>query len=101
MGPGPAGLKQLQELITRVINLSVAIAFIALTVMAVYAGIKFLTSGGEPKSLESARSALTWALLGILFLAIAWLILKLIENFTGVSVTQFCLGFPGASTNCQ
>ena len=99
-GPGPAGILQLQQIITRVINLSVALAFIALTVVLVISGIKFLTSGGDPKAIQSASQSLTWALLGILFLAIAWLILKLIEAFTGVPVTQFCLGFPGASTQC-
>lgn len=98
--PGPAGLIQFQELIQRIINLSVGAAFLALTVMLVIAAIKFLTSGGEPKPLQSATQTVTWALLGILFLAIAWLILKLIEAFTGVQVTKFCLGFPGAPTNC-
>lgn len=101
MDPGPAGIKQLQELFTRIINLSVPLAFIALTVMLVYAGIKFITSGGEPKSLQSASGTITWALLGILFLVLAWLILNLIQAFTGVQVTQFCLGFPGAENNCK
>lgn len=99
-GPGPSGIKQLQEMLTRGINLSVALAFIALTIVLFYSGIKFLTSGGEPKALASASQAITWALLGILFLAIAWLILKLIATFTGVDVTHFnlCTFFPGG--NC-
>lgn len=101
MDPGPAGIKQLQELFTRIINLSVPLAFIALTVMLVIAGIKFITSGGEAKPLQSAAATATWALLGILFLVFAWLILQLIEAFTGVRVTQFCLGFPGAANNCS
>ncbi|MCL5784434.1 MAG: pilin [Patescibacteria group bacterium] len=92
-GPGPAGLQQLQELIQRLINLSVGLAVIALTVMLVVGGIKYLTSGGEPKAISSANSTLTWALLGFLFLILAWLVLKLIEAFTGVPVTKFCLGF--------
>jgi hypothetical protein len=94
MGPAPAGLDQLQDLIQRTINLSVGGAFIVLTMMLVVAGIKYLTSGGEPKALNSANNTLTWALLGILFLAIGWLLLRLIAAFTGVEVTQFCLGFP-------
>lgn len=89
----PAGLNQLQDLIQRIINISVGIAFIALTVMLVVAGIKYLTSGGEPKQLSSANNTVTWALLGMLFLVIAWLVLKLIQAFTGVQVTQFCIGF--------
>lgn len=93
MGPGPAGLTQLQELFARIINLSVGLSFIALTGVLLYAGIRFLTSGGEPNNIKAASQAVTWGLLGILFLVLAWLILKLIEVFTGVPVTKFCLGF--------
>ncbi len=98
--PGPAGVLQLQQLIVRVINLSVGLAFIALTVVLVYAGIRFLTSGGDSKVLATQSNTVTWALLGILFLALAWLILKLIAVFTGVDITNFCIGFPGAPTGC-
>lgn len=89
----PVGLSQLQNLIQRIINLSIGAAFIALIIMLVVGGIKYLTSGGEPKQISSANNTLTWALLGIVFLVIAWLILLLIKAFTGVEVTKFCLGF--------
>lgn len=100
MGPPPAGIQQIAELISRLINLSVEASFIAVTIVLVYAAIMYLTSGGDPGNLKKAGQAITWALLGILFLALAWLILKLIEVFTGVSVTQFCLGFPGVTPSC-
>lgn len=99
--PGPAGITQIQELILRIINLSVPAAFIVLTVVLFYAGIRFLTSGDEAKPRQAAGMAITWAFLGILFLVLAWLILRLVEAFTGVPVTQFCLGFPGAPTACK
>lgn len=95
MNDAAAGVTQLQELIQRIINLSVGLAFIALTIMLVVAGIKYLTSGGEPKALSSASTTLTWALLGMLFLVIAWLILLLVKAFTGVNVTIFCISFTG------
>lgn len=101
MNPGPAGVLQLQQLLLRLINLIVEGAFIVLLIMLVWAGIKYLTSGGEAKPLQQANTTLTWALLGILFLALAWVVLRLIEAFTGVKVTLFCIGFPGAPTNCN
>ena len=101
MGPPPAGLQQLQDLIARFINLAVGIAFIAVLVMLLVGGYKFLTSGGEAKAVASARDTFTWALVGVLFLVIAWLILQLIAKLTGVDVTHFCLGFPGAETGCN
>lgn len=83
-GPDAAGLTQIEAVFSRVISLFVGGAFVALFVVLVWAGIKFLTSGGDPKALEAARNTVTWALLGILFLAIAWLILQLIAAFTGI-----------------
>lgn len=93
LGPEPLGVPQLQQLIQRIINLSVGAAFIALTIMLLVSGFKYLTSGGDPKATQAAGQIITWAFLGIIFLILAWLILKLIETFTGVTLTQFCLGF--------
>lgn len=100
LGSPPANVVHLQQLITRLINISVGLALIALVVVLFYAGIRFLTSGGESKVLAAQASTVTWALLGILFLALAWIILKLIATFTGVDITNFCIGFPGAPTGC-
>jgi hypothetical protein len=94
LGPGPAGVEQAQQLMTRIINLSVGAAFIAVTVVLVWAGIKYITSGGEQKSILQAHNTVTWAFLGLVFMALAWLVLKLIAAFTGVDVTQFRLSLP-------
>lgn len=100
MNPGAAGIVQIQELITRLISISVALAFIIFSIVMVYAGIRFITSGGDPKSIAAASQAITWGFLGILFLVLAWLILILIEAFTGVPVSKtFCLGFPNGGVN--
>ncbi|MDP3758411.1 MAG: hypothetical protein Q8Q86_01720 [Candidatus Daviesbacteria bacterium] len=99
--PGPAGVLQLQELIRRIINISVGLAFMIVAVMLVVAGIKYLVSGGESKMLGSAAGTVTWALLGVLFLALAWIILLLIQALTGVDVLNFCIGFPGVTPACK
>lgn len=88
-GPCPAGLKQIEDIFVNVISVIVGLGFIAMLVMLVMAGIKYLTSGGEPKAIQSAHQTVTWALLGVVLMAIAWLILQLIKNFTGIDVTMF------------
>ena len=85
----PAGLQQIEDVFRNVISVVVGLAFIVSLVMLIFAGIKYLTSGGEPKAIQAAHQTVTWALLGILFMAIAWLILQLIHNFTGIDVTVF------------
>lgn len=89
MGPDAAGLDQIEQVFTNLISVITGLGFVALLVLLVLAGFKYLTSGGEQKALQSAHQTVTWALLGILFMAIAWLILQLIENFTGIKVTVF------------
>lgn len=92
MGPeSAAGLPQLQQLFLRIINLLVPLAFIILTIMLIVGGIRYLVSGGDSKATQVASQTITWALLGIFFLALAWLVLLLIKAFTGVDVTSFSL----------
>lgn len=95
--PGAAGPIQIVELFQRILNISVATAFIALTVMLLYAGFTYLTSAGDPTSTKKAAATITQALLGILYMALIWLALKLLATFTGVDLTHFCFGFPGIS----
>ncbi len=85
----PAGLDQIEAMIGNVISVIVGLGFIAMLVLLVWAGFKYLTSAGEPKAVQSAHSVVTWALLGILFMAIAWLLLQLVAVFTGIDVTIF------------
>lgn len=90
-----AGVIQLQELLTRMINISVTLAFMAMTVWLAWSAIKFfITSGGDPKALSQAWSSVTWIFMGIVFMVLAYLALKLIFTFTGADVTKYCLGFP-------
>ena len=85
----PAGLDQFEAIVGNVISVIVGLGFIAMLVMVIMAGIKYLTSGGEPKAIQSAHQTLAWALLGLLFFALAWIILQLIHAFTGIDVTVF------------
>ena len=92
--PAP-GIFQVQQLMTRLINISVNIAFLALTVWLVWGALKFfITSGGDPKALAHAWASVTWAFMGLFFMVLAWLVLKLIVGVTGANVTAYCLGFP-------
>lgn len=57
--------------------------------MMIFAGIKYMNAGGDPKAVQSAQQTMTWAIVGILLLSVAWLLLIIIEQFTGAQVTQF------------
>ncbi len=90
-----AGIIQVQQLITRLINVSVTIAFMAMTVWLAWSAIKFfITSGGDPKALAAAWSSVTWIFMGIVFMVLAYLAIKLIAAFSGANIENYCLGFP-------
>lgn len=89
MGPDPAGLTELENLFANVISVVVTLGFVVMMVLLIMAGFKYLTSGGEPKAIQSAHHTLSWAILGILLMIVAWILLQLIQAFTGIEVTVF------------
>lgn len=54
--------------------------------MLILGGIKFITSGGDPKQAEAARNTLTWAIAGLVVIFSSFLILNLIKLITGVDL---------------
>lgn len=88
-GPCPASLTEIEQVFTNLISVVVGLGFVALLVMLIWAGFRYLTSGGEPKIIQEAHNTVTWALLGIIFLALAWLILQLVGVITDIKVTFF------------
>lgn len=89
-----AGVEQAQQLLTRMINISTTIAFMAMTVWLAWSAIKlFITSNGDPKALSQAWSSVTWIFMGIVFMVLAYLALRLISAFAGIDVTEYCIGF--------
>ena len=85
----PAGLQELEDIFKNIISAAAGFGFVALLVLLISAGFKYLLSAGEPKAVQSAHQTVTWALLGIVFMAVAWIILQLIHAFTGIDVTIF------------
>lgn len=88
---GANKLCDLQPIIENIIRISVRLAGMALFIMLVIGGFLYLTSGGEPQSLEQAKKTISHAILGIALLAGAWLALSFIKAFTGVNVTSFII----------
>lgn len=69
----------------------------AITILAIlYAAVRHILSGGDPKQVEGARKILTYAIIGLIVILSSFFIISLIGTITGVTcITQF--GF----TNCK
>lgn len=91
---GVATIEGLEGVFENIIAVALGFAAIALFIMLIVGGYQYLTSGGNPKSLESARKTLTSAILGMVLVASAYLILRFIGVFTGADVENFQIVYP-------
>jgi hypothetical protein len=84
-----AEISDLGGVFTSVVQTILGFGAIVLFIMLVVGGFRYITAGGDPKALEGAKNTLTYAILGIVLVASAFLVLRLIEQFTGAPVTEF------------
>lgn len=65
-------------------------------IMILYAGIRFITSRGDPKQVQGARQVMTWAIVGLVIVLVSFGIIRLIGIITGTTcINTFGFG------NCQ
>ena len=82
-------LKGFEGLFENIVTVILSLAGVVLFIMLIVSGIKFISAGGDPKAMEEAKKTLTSALIGLILLASGYLILALIQKFTGIDVSVF------------
>jgi len=85
----PAKLSDIETYFENIVKVALEFAGIVLFIMLIIGGVNYITSGGNPQQAEAAKKTITYAIFGIVLLAMSFLILKLIQQFTGVNVTEF------------
>ena len=86
-----ATIKSLETLFTNLVSTVASIAGVALFVMLLVGGFKFLFSGGDQKQLEAAKGTITHAVIGLVIIVAGFLIMQTIQLFTGVNVSVFTI----------
>ena len=61
------------------------LAAITTVFFVIFAGIKFINSGGDPKQVEGARKTITFAIIGFVIVLLSFTIIKAVAAFTGAS----------------
>lgn len=92
----PTGIQHLQgnlpETGKRVFQVSLDLLFYLAAILAiisiVMSGIQWITSGGEPSKIASAKKRLLYSIIGLVVVAGAFLIVKVILSVLGVVNTQ-------------
>jgi len=82
-------IQGLECIFYNILQVIITIAGLAFLFMFISGGFKYLFSGSEQKAVASASSTLTNAFIGLIGVIASWLILKLIQDFTGINVTIF------------
>jgi hypothetical protein len=90
----PAQLSDLEGIFSNLVQAILGLAGITFFVLLLVGGLKYITSGGDPKATEGAQKTLTYAVGGLIAIVLSYLILVLIKTLTGVDVTKFTVFQP-------
>lgn len=95
LGPnlqGKTGLQFFQSFIPNLITLGLIIGVIFFFFILILGAIQWISSGGDKNALEEAKHKITNAIIGIVILFSVFAILKVIENFFGISILTLDIG---------
>jgi len=87
---GIVTIKGLEGVFANALGALLGLGGILLFGILIWGGIQFITSGGDPKGVEQAKKTLTYAIGGLVVLALSFLFLRFIATFTGqTSILNF------------
>ncbi len=96
--PQPVGtVSGIGDLIAKGITFAIILAALITFLYLVWAGIEWLTSGGDKEKYESARNRITAAVIGLAIVIAAYAIMQLIAHFFGIDLGN--LQVPGLNIN--
>lgn len=84
-GTTPNTIQDLEKVFTNVLNAAIPLAGIVAFVILLLAGVNLIMAGSDPKKAESARNMATYAILGIVALALSYLFLTIVARFIGIN----------------
>lgn len=79
--PNPLGVSNINDLINKIIDGLIIFAAPVAVAMVIWAAYLFMSSGGDPKKITTARSALLWTVVGYAILLLAKGVGLIIQNF--------------------
>lgn len=85
---GVASLSCIWIVLQNVVNASLVLAAVIAVFLIVFSGVQYITSGGDKEKVDSARKRLTFAIIGLIFIFLSFVIINFIAQFTGVDSKQ-------------
>lgn len=76
----PSDGSSLKDVVATAVNILSFVVGIAAVIMIILGGFKFVTSGGDSNSTNSARNTIIYALVGLVIAAMAQIIVRFVLN---------------------
>lgn len=83
---GVAQLSCIPIVFQNLINAALVLSGVTALFFIIYAGFKYVTSGGDPKKAEGARHTITYAIIGLILILAAIFIVNFIQYITGAPI---------------
>lgn len=92
--PNTVKITDVGRLISGLIGIAMLLAALAVFIYLIWGGFEWITSGGDKAGVENARNKITAALIGLVIVASAWAIMRLVEFFFGITVISGTVSIP-------
>lgn len=79
----PSGVDAPNNIISTFLTLLILIGIVASLFFLLYGGILWITSGGDKQKLDRARHAITYSIVGLVIIVLAFTIVNLIGTLLG------------------
>jgi len=74
------GAGKVQGIVTDMINIFSLVVGIISVIMIIYGGFKYITSGGDSGNVTGARNTITYAVIGLVIVALAQFVVQFVLN---------------------
>ena len=85
---GVASLNCIPYVFSNIVRAALMFVGAVAVILLIYAGIRFVMSGGDPKQVQSARSIITYAIIGLVIVLSSFAIIYLISYLTGAKCIE-------------
>lgn len=75
------GCTDIPDCVRKLFDGIVKLAVPAATIFIIIAGFMFVTAGGDPKKLDTAKKTLTWTIIGVAIAIAAWTLAIAFQTF--------------------
>lgn len=87
---GPlVGINSVGDLVTKGLEFLIPLGGITLLLVIIWGGYDFIISRGSPEKIKGAQAKITAGVIGFVLLAVAFLLVKLIEKIFGLDTGIF------------